>query len=203
MKQFDSAPEYGEVAGEREKRIETIKETIGSWPDISDDVKTELKKRSDDFLDISITGRDARFSGGQIGFLHWIIKNDDLKMLEQLIPAAMAIVTFLSVANAPVAVMVAGLAFSTLGIANKLRTKGIAVDAADFHVLMTLKQAGPSTASRIAEILSGLHIYGRDVWDENRVVAALNKLKLLPQNDGTTATIVNESSDGRWSTAGI
>src|SRR5271156_5226416 len=118
MNRFDGGPEYGEIAGQREKRIETIKETIASWPNIPDDVKTELKKRSDDFLDISITGRDARFSGGQIGFQHWIIKNDDLKMLEQLIPAAMAIITFLSVANAPVAVMVGGLAFSTLGIAN-------------------------------------------------------------------------------------
>jgi hypothetical protein len=203
VSRFESGPTYSEIEGERASVLKRITETIGSWPDISDDLKTELKKRSDYFLEGYITGRDARFSGGTIGFRNWIIKNDDLKLLEQLVPAAMAIITFLSVANAPVAVMVAGLAFSTLGIANKFRTKGIVVDAEDFHVLMALKQAGPSRASRIAEMLSGLHIYGRDMWDEERVVATLNRLRLLPQNDGTTATIVNESSDGRWSAAGI
>jgi hypothetical protein len=203
MNQWDGGPAYGEIAGEREDRLEEIKEAIGSWPDISDDLKTELKKKSEYFLDNVVTGKDARFAAGQIGFQHWIIKDDDLKLLEQLIPAAMSIITFLSVAGAPVAVLVAGIAFSTIGIANKFRTKGIVLDAADFNVLMTLRQAGPSKSSRIAELLSGLHIYGKDVWDENRVIAVLNKLKLLPQNDGTTATIVNESSDGRWSAAGI
>ncbi len=204
MSGFESAPAFGEVAGEREKRLETIRETIDSWPGISDDLRAELKKRSDDLLESYTTQpKNTHFYGGQIGFRSWIIKNDDLKLLEQLIPAAMAIITFLSVAAAPVPVMAAGLAFSAIGIANKIKTKGIEVDPADFDVLMTLKEAGPSTPSRIAEILSGLHIYGRDIWDETRVVAVLNKLKLLPQKDGTTATIVNESSDGRWSTAGI
>ncbi len=200
---FESAPTYGEIAGEREARLAAIKETIDSWPNISDDLKTALRARSDELLEVYTSGRGARFAGGQIGFRTWIIRNDDLKLLELLIPAAMAVVTFLSIAAAPPAVMVAGLAFSAVGIADKLRTKGISVDPEDFHILMALKQAGPSTPSRIAEILSGLHIYGKDVWDEHRVIAALNKLKLLPQNDGTTATIVNESSDGRWSTAGI
>src|ERR1035437_4145702 len=139
---FDSAPLYGERPGEREKQLKKIKETIDSWSDISDDLKTEFKKRSEDFLDDHTYKTTAKFYGGQIGFRSWIIKNDDLKLLEQLIPAATTIITFLSVANTPVAVMVAGLAFSGIGIAKKLKTKGVDVDdPADFHVLMTLKEA--------------------------------------------------------------
>jgi hypothetical protein len=201
MPDVESGPSYSEIAGQRERQLKNIIKTIEAWPNVSDAVKTEVAKKSTDFLDSHI--ERGTFAGGTASFLSWIIKDDDLKLLEQLIPAAMAIVTFLSVPDAPIAVMIAGLAFSTLGIANKFRTKGIIVEPADFHILMVLKQAGPSKASRIAEILSGLHIYGRDVWDEQRAVAVLNKLKLLPQNDGTTVTIVNESSDGRWSTAGI
>ncbi len=200
---FESAPAYGEIAGERAARLATIKATINSWPNISDDLKTALRGRSDELLDAHISGRDNRFAGGQIGFRTWIIRNDDLKLLELLIPALTAVVIFVSAPAAPPAVLIASLAFSALGIANKLRNRGIRVDPEDFHILMALKQAGPSTPSRIAEILSGLHIYGKEVWDESRVIAALNKLKLLPQNDGATATVVNESSDGRWSTAGI
>ena len=199
---FESRPAYAEVAGQKRARLNTIQGTIDAWA-ISDDLKTELKKRSEELLDSHRVTTTNRYYGGQIGTLAWVIKNDDLKLLEQLTPAAMAMITFLSVASAPVPVLVAGLAFSVLGVCNKLRSKGIVLNPADFHILMALKHVGPSTPSRIAEVLSGLHIYGRDVWDETRVVAVLNKLKLRPQNDGTAVTIVNESSDGRWSVAGM
>lgn len=205
----EKVPTWYEVKGERESKLKAIEDAIGSWPDVSDDLKQEFKKRSEVLLikhDVPNVARGKTTKaayGLTVGSRHWIIKNDDLKLLEQLAQAAMAVITYLSVPNAQTAVMAGGLAFSALTIGNKLRTKGVKLDAADFHVLMTLKKLGPSDATRIAEVLSGLHIYGTDVWDEPRILAVLNKLKLLPQSDGTAATIVNESSSGLWSTAGI
>jgi len=67
---------------------------------------------------------------------------------------------------------------------------------------MALKQAGPATVTTVAEILSGLHIYGSDVWDETRALAALNKLKQMRQRDGGVTALVSEV-DGLWSTSGI
>jgi hypothetical protein len=164
----EKVPTWHEVKGKRESRLREIEDAIGSWLDVSDDLKQELLKRSEDLLirhdsPNVVRGKTQRAAYGlTLGTRHWIIKNDDLKLLEQLAPAAMAVITYLSVPNAQAAVMAGGLAFSALTIGNKLRTKGIELDAADFHVLMTLKKLGPSDTTRIAEALSGLHIYGTD-----------------------------------------
>jgi hypothetical protein len=115
----------------------------------------------------------------------------------------MAVVTFLAVPTAPIAVMAFGLVMSMVGIAQKLLTKSVVLDPQDYQVLMVLKKTGPSTVSELAENLSGLHIFGNDLWDEGRTTAVLERLKRSFQGDGSTSALVNEGSEGRWNTSGI
>ncbi len=195
---------YPSMQGEREIRIEQVKEQIRSWPDLPDEFKDLAIKDAEWFTETyTWRPRGGHFYGGQLGWTSWVIKNEDLNLLGNLGPAAISLVTLLSTANAPVVATAFSLALSIVLIARKINAKGVVVNPEDYHVLMTLKQTGPSPVSRIAELLGGLHIYGRDLWDDSRTLAALNRLKQVPQLDGTTTALVNESSDGRWSTSGI
>lgn len=196
---------FPETPGQKESAKEKFRSTVASWPGVSQEFKDlALSKESEFVTRTQETAHSGtHFYGGQLGWSNWVIKNDELNLLGQLGPAATGIVAFLAVANAPVAVMAFGLVLSVAGIAKKLKTKSILLDNDDYNILMALKEAGPSTVSRIAEVLSGTHIYGAQLWDETRTLAALNKLKLVPQTDGVTVPLVNESSDGRWSVSGI
>jgi len=153
--------------------------------------------------EIEKAASSTHFYGGQLGWTRWVVKNDDLDLIGRLGPAAIAIVTFLSVPAAPVAVMAVGLAISMVGIAQKFRAKKIVVEPEDYYILMAMRQAGPSTIEDLSKILSGTHIYGQEVWDETRTAAALNKLKQVHQGDGSATALVNEGTDGRWSASGI
>ncbi len=196
---------YPETPGQRERALDSIREQIESWPDVPPEFKEIAKSRTESFLlrRKEQAPPNLKFYGGQLGWTHWVIKDDDLKLLGQLGPAAMAIVTFAAVPTAPFAVMAFGLALSMIGIAREFKAKSVIVDPEDYFVLMTLKQAGPSNLDQISEMLSGLHIYGSGVWDQPRTLAALNKLKQVAQRNGTSTALVNELSDGRWSTSGI
>ena len=196
---------YPETPGQRERALDSIREQIESWPDVPPEFKEIAKSRTESFLlrRKEQAPPNLKFYGGQLGWTHWVIKDDDLKLLGQLGPAAMAIVTFAAVPTAPFAVMAFGLALSMIGIAREFKAKSVIVDPEDYFVLMTLKQAGPSNLDQISEMLSGLHIYGSGVWDQPRTLHALNKLKQVAQRNGTSTALVNELSDGRWSTSGI
>lgn len=196
---------YPETPGQRARALDSIREQIESWADVPPEFKEIAKSRTELFL---LRRKEPapstfKFYGGQLGWTHWVIKDDDLKLLGQLGPAAMAIVTFLAVPTAPFAVMAFGLALSMIGIAREFKAKSVIVDPEDYFILMTLKQAGPSDLDQISNMLSGVHIYGRGVWDQARALAALNKLKQVAQRNGTSTALVNELSDGRWSTSGI
>lgn len=196
---------YPETPGQRERALDSIREEIDSWRDVPPEFKEIAKTRTESFLFSrkEQAPSNLKFYGGQLGWTHWVIKDDDLKLLGQLGPAAMAIVTFVAVPTAPFAVMAFGLALSMIGIAREFKAKSVLVDPEDYFVLMTLKQAGPSDLDQISKMLSGLHIFGNGVWDQTRALAALNKLKEVAQRNGTSTALVNQLSDGRWSTSGI
>lgn len=196
---------YPEAAGAHQHALDSVEQKIESWPDVPSEFKALVKAQSESFIyrTRETARQSTHFYGGQLGWTYWVIKNDDLNLIGQLGPAALAVVTFASVPAAPVAVMAFGLVMSMVGVAQKLRTKSVVLEPQDYQVLMMLKKTGPSTISELAENLSGLHIYGRDLWDEARTVAALERLKRLIQSDGSTTTLVNEGSEGRWSTSGI
>ncbi len=195
---------FPESAGAEEHALESVRQSIESWPDVPQEYKSYFAQKAGSFVEREVEhgGPNTHFQIGQLGWTYWAIKNDDLELLRQLGPAAMGIVTFVSVTTAPVAVMAAGLAWSMLTIAHNFKGKSVALEPEDYRVLMALKQAGPATVTTVGEILSGLHIHGSGVWDETRTLAALNKLKQMRQRDGAVTALVSEV-DGIWSTSGI
>jgi hypothetical protein len=195
---------FPESPGAQEHALESVRAQIALWPDVPAEFKSYFAQKADSFVDRKVEhgGPGTHFQIGQLGWTHWAIKNDDLELLKQLGPAAMGIVTFVSVATAPVAVMAVGLAWSMLSIAHNFKVKSIVVEPEDYEVLMALKQAGPASVATVAEILSGLHIHGSGVWDDGRALTALNRLKQMRQRDGAVTSLVSEV-DGIWSASGI
>jgi hypothetical protein len=129
---------YPETPGQRESALDTVREKIESWPDAPPEFKALVIARAESFIDRKVEKAPSQllFYGGQMGWTHWVIKDDELNLLGQLGPAAMGIVTFLAVANAPVAVMAFGLALSMYGITRKFKSKSVVMDAEDYYVLM-------------------------------------------------------------------
>jgi hypothetical protein len=195
---------FPESPGGEEHALASVRAEIESWADVPAEFKAYFAQKAGSFVEREVErGRPGtHFQIGQLGWTYWAIKDDDLELLRQLGPAAMGIVTFVSVAGAPVAVLAAGLAWSMLTIARNFKGKSVTLEAEDYRVLMALKQAGPSTAMTVGEILGGLHIHGSGVWDEARTVAALKRLKQMFQRDGVVTALVSEV-DGIWTTSGI
>jgi hypothetical protein len=194
---------YPEIEGSYETALQSAKDDIKSLPALPIELRTAALQNAANFIEPRRSGQSDKHFGGQIGFTTFVIKHDDLNLLSTLGPAAMAIVTYLSVAAAPVAVMAFGMVISVATLASKLKNKGVALDAEYYHVLMTLKHAGPSSVTELASLLGGIHIHGTDLWDENRTLAAMNKLKQVRQRDGIVTELVSQASDGRWSVSGF
>ena len=84
---------YPEMPGQRDRALEVIRKEIESWPDVTAEFKDLVKARADSFISLKkLNASRLRFYGGQLGWRHWVIKSDHLKLLGQLGPAAMAIV---------------------------------------------------------------------------------------------------------------
>jgi hypothetical protein len=203
MKMVGSA--YPENPVYREFALSEIRKQIELWPDVSSEFKALAMNDATRFMSKKIRKlpKNARAYGGALGTTSIVIKNDELNLLGQLGPAAISIVSYLAVPTAPIVVLAFGLAITMLGIAKQLKTKSVVIDPEDYYFLMTLKQAGPSTVSELSEALGGIHIFGNALWDDTRTLANLNKLKQVRQIDGSNTALVNEASDGRWSTSGI
>jgi hypothetical protein len=147
--------------------------------------------------------RTTQFQTGQIGWKFWAVRNDSLKFVEILSATAMAITTFVVVVGSSPAVLAVGLIFAAVTLADRLKRKGASLNDEQYKILIAMKAAGPSTLMTLAELLSGLHIYGQNVWTEDRTLAALNLLKSVHLGDGTTEALVTQAADGRWATNGI
>jgi len=66
-----------------------------------------------------------------------------------------------------------------------------------------MKAIGPTTSADLAEKVSGLHIFGENVWTEEKMIAALNELKSIHLGDGTIQALVTQASNGLWAVNGI
>ncbi len=195
-------PYPGATPEEQAKCLAEVRSLIESSSDIPAELKPELSKRANAFLEIVIT-RGGKFYGGQLGWSHWAIRNDHLKLVEGLASAAIAITTYAAVATAAPAVLAVTLLFAAVALADRLKKKSAQLDEESYHVLMTLKETGPATPARLAEALNGIRIYGLNMWNETRTLDALRKLQAVRLGDGSVDALVNQAADGLWSTNGI
>ncbi len=206
LQAIDGVPPYpGETSHER---MEWIRRDIRESATIPDELKEPIIARfySDaGILEHKITrgGPNVHFQIGQLGWSRWAIKNENLKLVEILAAAALAIAGFATVTAASPAVLAVSLLAGTVALADRLKHKGVALTEEQYQILMTLKVIGPATADDLAGRLSGLHIYGPGVWTVERTETALQALKSIRLSDGTIDDLVAQAGDQLWSTNGL
>jgi hypothetical protein len=147
--------------------------------------------------------KKAKHYGLPLGRTHWVIKNDNLKLLETLSTAAMALTTFIAVPTAAPAILAVSLLFSAIAVSERLRTKSASLEPEQYYILMTLKASGPSSVEQLAETLGVTHIFGIGVWSNDRTLEALKALQSIHLRDGTVEPLVTLANTGLWSTNGI
>lgn len=146
---------------------------------------------------------DRAYLHGVFGGKHWAIKKDDLHLIETLAAAALAIASFLALAGSSPVILAVNLVFSALAITDRIRSKWTNLDPTQYGVIMILSGGGPITAVELAERMSGIHIFGNDVWTESRATEILTAMKAVHLHDGSTVELVTQASDGRWAANGI
>lgn len=203
----EMAEDYpGATHEEWEVVVKQVQQTLEQ----SDHIPAELKpliaegvRTHPQFLEIEYISGGHKFQTGQIGWKRWAIRKDNLRLVEVLAGTAMAITTFVAVVGASPAVMAASLVFAGVALADRLKSKSASLDDEQYRIILSLKALGPTTLSDLAAKLSGLHIYGENVWTEERTLEALKKLQSVHLGDGSTEALVTQASSGLWAVNGV
>jgi hypothetical protein len=153
--------------------------------------------------DTRFKGQQRRFRTGVFGGKTWAIRQDNFRLVEVLATTALAVTTFATVVGSSPAVFAVTLIIAAVTLADRLRKKGASLSDEQYRILVALKATGPTTPAQLAENLSGLHIYGQNVWTEQRTLDALNILKSVHLGDGTTEALVSQAADGLWAVNGV
>jgi|SRR5579862_7316795 len=198
----------------KREALAQAKEYIFESELIPAELKQPLSERANDFVEswldwppvdtrLTVSSFYPTVRGGELGVQRFAVKNDYLKIVEWLGGAALVIATALAVSATAPAVTAVALITSVAVISDRFRHKKANLDETQYKVILTLKAYGPITADNLAGKLSGLHIFGPEVWSERRTRDALNTLKEVHLADGSVENLVNETTDGRWSVNGI
>lgn len=146
---------------------------------------------------------EQHFYTASIGWEQWVVRNDNLRLLEVLSAAALAVTTFAVVSASAPAVLAVTLVLGCVALADRLQRKGVSLKEDDYKILMSLKAAGPTSPAELAERLGELHIFGAELWSVDETIAALERLKAVRVGDGSVEALVVEASDGMWSVNGL
>ncbi|MDP1916399.1 MAG: hypothetical protein Q8L14_09150 [Myxococcales bacterium] len=134
----------------------------------------------------------------------WVIRDDDLKLLDFLLTAlkAAAAVGFFSmgIAGAPLVGAAAGIGAVVAALFSQAAKKGATVDTFELRLLIMLK-ANPEGLST-EDITKILRRCGEDVA-ESAVTATLTGLAKRAVSDGSTTNFVSQDSKLLWRAAGI
>jgi hypothetical protein len=199
--EVESYPYFPEV---RDKVYEEARVSIEQFDEMPAELKKEILGRIDLFVDRQIvTSSTTRFQTGQLGWTHWAVRKDQLKLLEALSPVAIAIVTYTTAVAGSPYVLAAALLFASLNLASRLKNKGVKLEPDDYRVLLALKKTGAVNLEELTAVLNGLNLIEPLPFTASRVGDTLARLKAIRANDGTLEPLVVEASDGKWSSNGV
>ena len=175
---------------------------IDKMPDVAEELKSELRKHSDAFMDLHLN-RAAHPFGTRIGSLYYGIRNEHLKMATALGPMATAVAQYFAAKDASAWPLVASALIGVVVIGMNLKNYGAELEPQDFKVLMTLRQIQPASCEELSSAINGLKIVGHDVVSDSMVLAILKKLQATRLRDGSVEAFVAQTEDQRWSVNGL
>jgi hypothetical protein len=136
-------------------------------------------------------------AGGTLGMIvspaHWVIADDDLKLLESLISTLQGALAGLATLDLrPVAV---AILLSAFRFAQACRQKGVRLQAGPFATLAALVSSEHGLS--LSELARHLH------HTEAVVLEDLDSLQNVVPRDGTKKAFVIEDAAGRWHASGV
>jgi hypothetical protein len=105
---------YPEMPGELEAALARVRAEIESAKDIPAELRSKIAERADEFISMTMSRSSAKCHGGQSGWTSWVIRNDDLNLIQTLAPTGIAIVAYTTTAVVSPAVLVVTLIFAAL-----------------------------------------------------------------------------------------
>lgn len=173
-------------------------------------VSSDLAKEAAEKL-VSVYREECRglrtpgVSGMLIKPFKWVIRDDDLKLMQAVFEGLKAATQagFFTAAGVPIpakwtgAVAIAAVIFT---VAKQALTKGKRLDKRDFEVLYTLNSNKDGFKSE--ELHKKLHSKN-DSWTEEEVEERLKNLKKIPVKNGTLKSFTVQEANDRWRTVGI
>ena len=150
------------------------------------------------------TVQPGRSRPAHIAGLRWVIRNDDLKLLDSILDGlkASAGAGFFLLGGLTMtgtAVAAAGLLAGFLKLAYNASSKGAILDARDYSVIAAM--FGHPAGFTKEEILERLSVKEPD-WTIDEVGKHLDRLSETPSRSGKIA-LVWKSADEKWRTAGV
>lgn len=136
--------------------------------------------------------------------LRWVIRDDDLKLLEsftQGVQAAGGVGFFMyQLPGHTMAGALTGIAVAVFKLIRQVMRKGARLNPLQVKVLLTLKrEANGATAAELAQLLSN----DQEKWTETEALADLTALTEVAISDGTVEALVQHDHELRWRVAGL
>lgn len=172
--------------------------SLGMPSDVVGPLSTEMASES-------TVLRFPDFPPGTMGLMipktYWVIRNDDLRLMETLWPAIAAATAVISLKSLTATATVAILG-STFKIVRAARSKGVSLTPIQHRLILALKSS--DQGSTIAALVSKMRsMPNQEELSEADVLTELSALKSIRLNDGTVVGLVAEDGKGLWSAAGI
>lgn len=139
-----------------------------------------------------------------IPHFHWVIKNDDLALMDAILDGVRSAAAAGFFVGAPLAhpaewAAIAGIAAPILKVCRNALRKGKTLDPDTYAVLAAVKALGPVSERTILESLRTHDAK----WTLDAVRSALVLLKAMPMTNGEPRQLASEDGSGEWRTAGL
>jgi len=139
-----------------------------------------------------------------IPHFRWVIKNDDLALMDAILDGVRSAAAAGFFVGAPLAHpaewgAIAGIAVPILKVCRNAIREGKTLDPHTYTVLAAVKSLGPISESALLESLCTHD----KKWTLEAVRAALMSLKAMPVANGEPRQLVSENESGQWRTAGV
>lgn len=138
---------------------------------------------------------------------YFIVRDEDLGLFDAICSglqaAAGAGFFLLNSSLSPAAIApITAIIISTFKVLRRVIQKGTVIDSAQVQIMLALRKRGPMTVSELMKWLNKTIGTNEINWTIPKVLQILSSLKSVRLADGTIASLVAKTDDGKWGICG-
>jgi hypothetical protein len=142
--------------------------------------------------------------GLTISGLKWVIKNDDLDLLDCASKGFLAGTgMYAATSGSAFATAIAGGIAAVFKVCRQAIRKGAFLDPLQFKALAILKRVGPCEIEQLVTELNAVRSEDEEPWQAETATSELVRLSKTRLSDGSLARLVDQDGEGRWSVASL